>query len=174
VHAAAAFHRNSIGWCSGSDILKADFERSTARRDASHLEASVGKGFSDAFDFSAMARVLASAGAGEALADRLRKRLYQQLAVLTSRAFLPEADAGVDPAAGEPYTFAFDSCSEALGAFRKRMPAVIALAKAIAIAELEIDGQYRESRHDLSTGPARMGSIRRTWPSSRTIWCASA
>ena len=130
-----------------SDILKADFERSDARRDAGHLKASVGNGFSDAFDFNAMSRVLASASTGEGIPEGRRKRICQHLAVLTSRAFLPERDAGVDPDGG-PCTFVFGSCGEALDAYRKRMPAVIALAKAIAIAELEIDGQYRESRHD--------------------------
>jgi hypothetical protein len=130
-----------------SDILRADFDRSTERRDASHLKASVGKGFSDAFDFNALSRVLASAGAGGGFPEGRRKRIYQLLAVLTSRAFLPGPDGGVDPD-GEPYTFVFGSCSEALDAFRKRMPAVIALTKAIAIAELEIDGQYREAKHD--------------------------
>ncbi len=130
-----------------TDILRADFERSTERRDASHLRASVGKGFGDAFDFDAMSRVLASAGTGDGLPEARRKRIYRLLAVLTSRAFLPAPEAGVDPA-GRPYTFVFGSCSEALGAFRARMPAVIALARAMAIAELEIEGQYREASHD--------------------------
>ncbi|MFA5908066.1 MAG: hypothetical protein WC815_04740 [Vicinamibacterales bacterium] len=147
-HRATAFHQKLDRLVLKlSDILKADFERSTARRDASHLEASVGTGFSDAFDFNAMSRVLGSAGAGDGFPEGRRKRIYHQLAVLTSRAFLPESGAGLDPD-GEPYSFVFGSCSEALDAYRKRMPAVIALAKAIAIAELEIDGQYRESRHD--------------------------
>ncbi|MDP2052966.1 MAG: hypothetical protein Q8L75_04985 [Acidobacteriota bacterium] len=130
-----------------SEILRADAERATERRDASHLKASVGKGFSDAFDFNAMSRVLGSAGAGEGLPEGRRQRIHQLLTVLTSRAFLPGTEGGLDPA-GEPYQFAFGSCSEALDAFRQRMPAVIALAKALAIADLEIDGQYRESRHD--------------------------
>jgi hypothetical protein len=130
-----------------SEILRADVERATERRDPAHLKASVSKGFSDAFDFTAMSRVLGSAGAGEGLPGGRRQRINQLLAVLTSRAFLPGTEGGMGPG-GEPYPFAFGSCSEALDAFRQRMPAVIALAKAIAIADLEIDGQYRESRHD--------------------------
>ena len=130
-----------------SDILGADFERSTVGRDAAHLKASVGTGFSDAFDFAAMSRVLSSAGAGAGLPESRQKRIYQLLAVLTSRAFLPGCD-GTATYDGEPYTFVFDSCDEALAAFRRRMPSVIALAKAIAIAELEIDGLYKEARHD--------------------------
>jgi len=131
-----------------SDILKADFERSTGRRDASHLKASVGRGFSDAFDFDAMSRMLASAGDGDPFPESRKKRIYHLLAVLTSRAFLPEPGAKVECTGDEPYTFVFGSCSEALDAFGTRMPAVIALAKAIAMAELEIDGQYKEARHD--------------------------
>ena len=147
----AAFHQRLDRLVSLlSDILRADFEHSTVRRDASHLQASVGKGFSDAFDFEVMTRVLAGtgSGAGDGLPDGRRRRLYQLIAVLTSRAFLPGPAAGTCPADGEPHTFVFGDCGEALDAFRTRLPSLIALAKAIAIAELEIDGQYRESRHD--------------------------
>ena len=131
-----------------SDILGADFERSTARRDPSHLKASIGPGFSDAFDFAAMSRVLPGAGPGAGLPESRQKRIYQLLAVLTSRAFLPGCDGTANGNGGRPYTFAFDNCGDALAAFRRRMPSVVALAKAIAMAELEIDGLYRESRHD--------------------------
>lgn len=131
-----------------TDILNADFERSHARRDASHLKASVGHGFSTAFDFNALSRVLASAGKGDAFPESRQHRIFQLLAVLTSRAFFADPDADSRAPGGEPYTFVFDSCGDALDAVRTRMPAVIALVKAIAIAELEIDGQYKESRHD--------------------------
>ncbi len=131
-----------------SDILKADFERSEARRDASHLRTSVGKGFSDAFDFTAMSRMLATSGPADAFPESRRKRIYHLLSVLGSRAFLPEPDAELTPPDNQPYTFVFGSAGEALEAFRRRMPSVMALAKAIAMAELEIDGLYRESRHD--------------------------
>lgn len=146
----AAFHHRLDRLVSQlSDILRADFERSTVRRDASHLQASVGKGFADAFDFEAMSRVLAGPRADDGLPESRRRRLYQLIAVLTSRAFLPGPAAGACPAEDEPYTFVFGDCGEALEAFRVRLPSLIALAKAMAIAELEIDGQYRESRHDV-------------------------
>ena len=53
------------------------------------------------------------------------------------------------PAPGKAYSFVFKSCATALDAFRERMPKLIELAKAIAIAELEIDGQYNAAKHDV-------------------------
>jgi hypothetical protein len=47
-----------------------------------------------------------------------------------------------------PCPLLFESCAEALAAFRERSPRLIELARAIAIAQLEIDGQYNEARHD--------------------------
>ena len=49
---------------------------------------------------------------------------------------------------GEPYSFVFENCSDAVAAYRERLPKMIELAKAIAIAELEIEGEYSEARHD--------------------------
>ena len=44
-----------------SDILKADYEHSAAGRSARQLQAAVGTGFADAFDFDAMSRLLSQA-----------------------------------------------------------------------------------------------------------------
>jgi hypothetical protein len=43
---------------------------------------------------------------------------------------------------------AFPNCREALAAFRDRLPQTIGLVKAMAIAELEIEGSYVEATHD--------------------------
>ena len=132
-----------------SDILKADFERSEAGRSAKHLKASVGTGYGDAFDFDAMSRLLAKALPKDAFPESRRKRIRELLAVLGAQQFFPAAHAAAKKtAAAKPYSFLFDSCADALAAFRERMPKLIELARAIAIAELEIDGQYSESRHD--------------------------
>jgi len=131
-----------------SDILKADFERSEAGRSAKHLKASVGSGFGNAFDFDAMSRMLAKALPKDEFPDSRRKRIRELLAVLGAQQFYPSADAPAKKsAAAKPYSFLFDSCADALAAFRERMPRLIELAKAIAIAELEIDGQYSEAKH---------------------------
>lgn len=132
-----------------SDILKADFERSEAGRSAKHLKAAVGSGFGDAFDFDAMSRILSRALPKDAFPESRRKRIRALLDVLSAQQFFPSPDAPAKKAAAaQPYSFLFDSCADALAAFRERMPKLIELARAIAIAELEIDGQYSESKHD--------------------------
>lgn len=132
-----------------SDILKADFERSAAGRSATHLKASIGTGFSDAFDFDAMSQLLAKALPKDAFPESRQRRIRELLAVLDAQQFFPatETVAKTTPAV-RPWSFHFARCADALTAFRERMPKLIELAKAIAIAELEIDGQYSESRHD--------------------------
>jgi ferredoxin len=132
-----------------SDILKADFERSEAGRSAKHLKASVGVGYDDAFDFDAMSRLLAKALPKDPFPESRRRRIRELLAVLNAQQFIPAPDAGTKKtAAAKPYSFLFERCSDALAAFRERRPKLIELAKAIAIAELEIDGQYSEAKHD--------------------------
>lgn len=124
-----------------SDILKADYERSEAGRSAKHLKAAIGRGYGDAFDFDAMSNILATSLPKDAFPENREKRIRELLAVLGSQQFFPSPDAA------KSYSFIFNSCTDALAAFRKRMPKLIELAKAIAIAELEIDGQYSETKH---------------------------
>jgi len=132
-----------------SDILKADFERSKAGRSAKHLKASIGTGYGDAFDFDAMSRLLAKALPKDEFPESRRQRIRELLAVLNAQQFFPASSAAAKNAATtKPYSFLFDSCADALAAFRERMPKLIELARAIAIAELEIDGQYSEAKHD--------------------------
>jgi len=132
-----------------SDILRADYERSEAGRSAKHLKAALGSGFGDAFDFEAMSRMLSKALPKDAFPESRRKRIRELLDVLNAQQFFPGAAAPAKKAAAaKPYSFHFDSCGDALSAFRERMPKLIELAKAIAIAELEIDGQYSEAKHD--------------------------
>ena len=132
-----------------SDILKADFARSEAGRSANHLKDTVGTGFNDAFDFDAMSRILSKALPKDVFPESRRKRIRELLDVLGTQEFFPAPVASAKKnAATRPYAFLFDSCADALTAFRERMPKLIELARAVAIAELEIDGQYSESRHD--------------------------
>jgi len=132
-----------------SDIFKAYHERSEAGRSANHLKAAVGTGFGNAFDFDAMSRLLAKALPKDKFPERRRKRLRELLDVLSGQQFFPAPAAPAKrTGSAKPYSFHFDSCADALQAFQERMPKLIELAKAIAIAELEIDGQYDESKHD--------------------------
>ncbi|MCF8178384.1 MAG: hypothetical protein K9J74_07740 [Sulfuritalea sp.] len=132
-----------------SDILKADFERSEAGRSAKHLKAAVGAGFVDAFDFDAMSSMLSKAMPKDGFSESRRRRIGELLEVLNAQQFFPVPAASEKKAgASKQYSFLFHSCADALKAFRKRLPKLIELSKAITIAELEIDGQYSESKHD--------------------------
>ncbi|MFZ4481324.1 MAG: ferredoxin [Rhodoferax sp.] len=132
-----------------SDILKADHERSDAGRSAGKLQAAVGTGFGDTFDFSAMSRILSKALPKDAFPESRRKRIGELLATLNAQQFIPSSEAPAGKAgAAQPYPFLFSSCAQALSALRERGPRLTELARAIAIAELEINGQYSESRHD--------------------------
>ena len=132
-----------------SDILKADYEQSDAGRSAKNLQAAVGSGFVGSFDFTAMSRILSKALPKNVFPESRRKRIGELLDTLNAQQFIAPAMASTKKVAGsKSYPFQFSSCGEALKAFRQRGSKLIALAKAIAIAELEINGQYSETRHD--------------------------
>ncbi|MBI5259951.1 MAG: ferredoxin [Burkholderiales bacterium] len=132
-----------------SDILRADFEHSAAGRSATQLKASVGGGDAEAFDFDAMSRLLTRAVPRETMPEARRERVRRLLAVLDAQPFfaLPDAEAA-HKAGSEVFHYEFDSCEAALLAWRERQPRLVELARAIAIAELEIDGTYQPARHD--------------------------
>jgi hypothetical protein len=136
-----------------SDILKADFMKSEEGRAPDMLQRSVGTAFEAAFDFEALSRILGSAAPGRLLPDSRRQRIRAALSVLQSQRFLArnpadseESENGRPPA----HDFVFDSCAGALSAFRDRLPEMVELLKSVAIAELEIENQYKDSIH----GPA--------------------
>jgi hypothetical protein len=128
-----------------SEILSADFARSADGRSAERLRASIGGSHAEAFDFGAMSRVLTKAAPPWTLSASRRERIRLLLAVLESQRFYPVV--GRSGASIEPYSFLFDSCTAALAAYRERLTKLTALAKAIAMAELEIAGEFREAQH---------------------------
>ena len=128
-----------------SDILKTDFINSDEGKNPDNLKSAFGSGPLDHFDFEAMSRLLTKASPKARLPESRRLRLTKLLSVLESQQFFPTGTS----AAPEAYSFIFNSCAEALDAYRERLPKVISLARAIAIAELEIKGEYNEVRHDL-------------------------
>ena len=65
--------------------------------------------------------------------------------MLKAQRFYPD---GATDATVQAYGFVFDSCGSALKAYRERLPRLVELARALVIAELEIDGQYSPERHD--------------------------
>jgi hypothetical protein len=132
-----------------SDILRADFVHSPEGLSAQRLKAAVGGAHRDAFDFEALSRLLAGTSPKAALPESRRRRIRWLLSVLESQRFYPalsEGDTASEDA--EPYGFVFESCADAVAAYRERLPKMIELAKAIAMAELEIEGEYNESKHD--------------------------
>ena len=132
-----------------SDILRVDFEQSNAGRSAARLQASVGSGHQGLFDFDAMASLLATGAAHPPMADARRERIRWLLAVLDAQAFVALPDDGAARAAGSAvYDHRFESCTAALAAWNERQPRLVELARAIEVAELEIDGRYHAERHD--------------------------
>ena len=129
-----------------SDVLVADFARSESGRSAAALAAAVGPVFVNEFDFAAMARVIGSAASKGSLPENRRLRIERALQVLRSQPFL--AGARQHDMADALREFAFDDCNAALAAYRAKLPAIVDLVRAIAIAELEIEGRYVEGKHD--------------------------
>jgi hypothetical protein len=132
-----------------SDILSAEFGHSKEGMSAERLQASIGAAHRGTFDFDAMSRMLTAASVNVPMPESRRQRVRGLLATLRTQRFFPpatEADKWIGVA--EPYSFKFATCSEAVAAYRERLPKITELAKAMAIAKLETDGKYNEARHD--------------------------
>jgi hypothetical protein len=126
-----------------TDLLRSDAARSSKAREAPALERALAGADRGAFDFRAMARILRSAPTGAPLPARRRQRIRSAIETLHNQRF-----SDGDCASGRVYDFEFDNCSAALEAFRRRLPEMRDLVRAIGIAELELDNRYDESRHD--------------------------
>jgi hypothetical protein len=132
-----------------SDILKVDFIKSDDARTPERLKHSVGSAFESAFDFEAMSQLLGGVSRKDALPKKRRERIEAVLTVLKSQRFFPSVRSDAkDEGHGKPYGFVFDNCRQALDAFEGRLPEMVELVKAIAIAGLELDNRYRESAHE--------------------------
>jgi hypothetical protein len=132
-----------------SDILRADFVRSEAGRSAKSLQAAVGATHDKLIDFEMMSRLLTKASPRDTLPESRRRRIEWALSALRAQQFFPLRNGhGEASDAATPHAFLFESCTKAFVAFRERLPEMVEVAKAIAVAELEIEGQYVESKHD--------------------------
>ena len=129
-----------------SDVLQADFVRSDAGKAAGHLQASVGTTHGDDFDFDAMSWVLGQVTPAASLPEARKHRIKWLIQTLTSQRFYRPA--GEAAATAPPYSFVFETCASALAAYRERAPQTATLSRAIAMAELETRGEYRDS-HDV-------------------------
>jgi ferredoxin len=129
-----------------SDILRAAYVHSQAGQQPQALKAGFGDLHTDAFDFSAMSKLVARNVPKDELPPKRRQRIEWALAVLRSQPFHPGARG--PGAEAEPFSFEFDNCAAAIEAHRARLPRLVELVKAIAVAELEARGGYDEADHD--------------------------
>ena len=136
-----------------SDLLRSNFAHSPEGRSPQSLKASVGSLHQDAFDFDAMSRILATTERSSVPREDRRNRIRALIATLESQRFFPALD-GVSAGPGEPpYGFVFESCQAALMAYRERRTTVLEILRAIALAELEIEGTASDtSRLAVSEG----------------------
>lgn len=126
------------------DILEAETVGSASGRTPDRLRAGVGSAFAGTFDFDALSRILDESKPGISLSDKRRERITGLIEVLERQRFFPLGDEGP-----EPYEFVFDHCSDALQAYNSRRNDALELIRTLAIAELEVNGEYRESVHDV-------------------------
>ncbi|NJD87413.1 MAG: hypothetical protein FIB05_05290 [Betaproteobacteria bacterium] len=127
-----------------SDILRAAFVHSEAGQKPAALKAAVGGMHADDFDFAAMSRLVGKNAPKDELTPGRRKRIEWALTVLKSQRFHP-SKLGTAQATHE---FLFDNVAGAVAAYRDRLPQVVELVKAIAVAELETRNGYNEADHD--------------------------
>jgi ferredoxin len=127
-----------------SDIRRAAWVHSQAGQQPQALREAVGGAHRDVFDFDAMSRLVARRAPADELPPARRERIEWALRVLSSQAFWP----GERAPSPLPDGFVFTDCASAAEAYRARLPAVVELVKALAVAELEAEGRYREAEHD--------------------------
>ncbi|CAN5394362.1 hypothetical protein BH10ACI2_BH10ACI2_10800 [soil metagenome] len=126
------------------DILDAEAIGSTAGRAPDRLRAGVGSSFASKFDFDAMSRILVEGMPSFELSDERRARIKGLIDVLERQRFYP-----IGQNSNVPYSFSFFRCADALDAYQGRHEGVVELLKTLAIADLEIKGEYRESVHNV-------------------------
>lgn len=129
-----------------TDIRRAAFVNSEAGRQPAALQAAIGAAHADVFDFAAMSRLVARRAPKDELPAARRARIEWSLEVLRAQPFYPAPDLAA--AGAPPFAFEFDNCAAAVEAYRARLPKIVEVVKALAIAELEASGAYVEANHD--------------------------
>lgn len=126
-----------------TDILRAAHVHSAAGQRAQALQAAVGAVHADSFDFDVMSRLVSRNKTRDDLPPARRQRIEWALGVLRAQAFCPDSDD-----AAVALGFAFEDCAAAVAAYRARLPDMVQLVKAMAIAELEGSNRYVEAKDD--------------------------
>jgi hypothetical protein len=127
------------------NILRADHARSPEALTGPSLQGTFGPPHRDLFDFAAMSRLLNSRVPRGGLSTSRRLRIETALAALRTQRFFAATDQENDALAAQ---FIFDTAGTALDAFLQRLPEMVALHRALHVAELEADGLYDEGTHD--------------------------
>ena len=131
------------------NILKSDSMRSATAFDADSLKKTVGSSYESAFDFESMSDILGTAFVPGALPGKRWRRINSVLSTLKAQKLFPlPLDSEAKGRRKNAPVYVFDHCAPAIEAFRRRLPKIVSLVKAMTIAQLEIDGRYRESTHD--------------------------
>ena len=123
-----------------NDMLRSDDLESEESRKPEALQGAFGSHFDELIDFRAMSRTLRGDRPHARMPAKRRQRIEWSLRVLREEKFFG--------ANGGHYEFAFGSCTEALDEFKRRLPLVVDLIKAIRIAALELENHYRDEMHD--------------------------
>jgi hypothetical protein len=131
-----------------SDILNAEFVRSKEGQSPERLRASVGDVHKNAFDFKVLSKLLNDSAHDVPMPESRRQRVRGLLSVLRAQRFYAAADEANKEIGVETFSYMFEKCAAAVTAYRERLPKMIEFAKAIAIARLEVVGEYSETRHD--------------------------
>lgn len=127
------------------EILEVEVRHTEEGWTAERLRASVGRGFEDAFDFERLSGIAGRAAPKPALTPSRKRRIEGLLKTLAEQRFVaPEGTANGQA----PYDFRFATVREALDAIRSRAPLEAEFARAVAVAELEVEGLYEEAKHD--------------------------
>ena len=130
-----------------SEIIKADFANSSAGKSAENLKAAFGTGPLDHFNFELMSRLLTKVSPKDNQSAKRQQRINGLLSVLQTQKLFP-ASTATGQLTNPPYSFAFDTCCSALEAYRQRLPETVELVRAVAMAEMEIKGEYNAAKHD--------------------------
>lgn len=147
---ARSFRKKVDGLLLGlSDILKADFAKSDDAHEADRLRHATGATDRDVLDFHALSRILVRQHPEERLSPDRRRRIEWAMLVLNSQRFFEPGRASERaPGKPEPHSWVFETTTEALDAFRDRLPETLEFVKALTVAELEVENRYSAAVHD--------------------------
>jgi len=132
-----------------NDILAADFSQSEAAKAPAHLRESLGAAADDV-DVQAMSALLSARKSESALPPERRRRIEAILATLTRMqpVFAPHTAArGREPIAMR-VDAVLEDCAAAVDEQRSRLADMTEFFRAVRVARLEIQNQYRPDIHD--------------------------